>query len=71
MSDPRMPDARATNDPRAAEAMRRYLAILNDIQRLGIEGFARLLDSASPAEMTAILKAAEIVEKQLDRYTRP
>jgi hypothetical protein len=59
------------NDPRAAEAMRRYLAILNDIQRLGVEGFARLLDSSSTPEMTSILQAAEIIEKQIDRYTRP
>jgi hypothetical protein len=54
-------------DPRAAEAMRKYMAILNAISALGVHGFAQVLDTASPAEMTELISAADIVQRNLDR----
>jgi hypothetical protein len=58
------------NDPRAAAAMTRYMAILNDIQALGVKGFARLLDNATGQEMSDMLAAALLIEEQLARYRK-
>lgn len=55
------------NDPRAELAMRKFMGILNDISALGVHGFAKALDTASPLEMTELLSAAEIVQRNIDR----
>ena len=65
-----MSDAPEAHDPRAAEVMTRYLAILNDIQALGVRGFAQLIDTALPGEVSDLLRAAEIVEGQIARYRK-
>lgn len=55
------------NDPRAAEAAHRYIRILNEFQSLGKGGFAVMLDTASPEEMSQLLAAAEVIQAQIDR----
>jgi hypothetical protein len=62
--------APSINDPRAEIAMRKYMQLLNEITKLGVHGFAALLDTATAAEMTELIAAADIVQRNLDRAKR-
>lgn len=47
--------------------MRKYMQILNEISKLGVHGFALVLDSATPEQMTALIAAADTVQTNIDR----
>lgn len=55
-------------DPRGREAMVKYICLLNEVNSLGQHGFAKLLDSASPEEMTEFLRAADFVLGQVRAF---
>ena len=54
-------------DPRAGETAQRYMRILNEIQQLGAQGFATMLDTALPEEITCLIRAAEVIQYSIDR----
>lgn len=55
------------HDPRAGEAAQAYIRILNEIQGLGTNGFALMLDTADELELTRLLNAARIIQTSIDR----
>ena len=57
----------ATHDPSAGEAAQAYIRILNEIQGLGTNGFALMLDTADELELTRLLNAARIIQTSIDR----
>lgn len=52
------------------EAAHKYIKIFNELGKLGKEGFAAMLDSASPEEIVEFVKAANFLQAQIDR-TKP
>ena len=54
-------------DPRAQVVMTKFVTILDQINRLGVHGFARVLDTATPADMTELLSAADTMQRHIDR----
>jgi hypothetical protein len=52
------------------DAAHKYIRIFNELGKLGKGGFAVMLDSASPEEVTALLQAAEIIQREIER-TKP
>jgi hypothetical protein len=59
--------ANLNHDPRAGEAAHRFVRILNELHALGQVGFATMLDSASPEEITRLLEAARVIQASIDR----
>jgi hypothetical protein len=58
------------HDPRAAEAARKYMQVLNEINALGMPGFAKLLDTADKDEMDDLLVASDVVLEAIARVKR-
>jgi hypothetical protein len=54
-------------DPRAPQVMTKFVGILDQINKLGVHGFARVLDTASPEQMTELAQAADTVQRHIDR----
>lgn len=49
-------------------AMRKFLAVLNEISVLDVDGFAAVIDTANDFELTQLLSAVEIVQQQIARW---
>lgn len=58
------------HDPRAGDAAKAYVRILNEIDTMGQRGFALMLDTADELELTRLLNAARIIQASIDR-TKP
>jgi len=55
---------------RQQTTMRKYMAILNQVNDLGALGFARVIDTASATDLDDLDRAADAVLAQLDRAQR-
>ncbi len=51
-------------------AFHKYVAVLQQVSRMGFEGFAIVVDTASPAELAEMIAAAEILQRNLDRVKK-
>jgi hypothetical protein len=56
--------------PPAGVAAQKYIRIFNELGVLGKHGFALMLDTASPGELAELLRAADVLQAQIDR-TKP
>lgn len=52
------------------EVMQKYILLLNQIQGLGMPGFASFLDTSSPAELDELAKHADGVRDLLHKKGR-
>ncbi len=55
---------------RPALAMTKSMHVLNEINAMGVVGYARLIDTASPEELTQILAALDLLQAQVERVKR-
>ncbi len=54
------------NDPRSGDIFRRYVALLQDINALGVMGFATMLDNVESEEMTNLLNIVTHLQQLVD-----
>lgn len=52
----------------AGQTMAIYFELLTDVNNLGIQGFAALLDGSTEEELRALLGASEVIRKALSRF---
>ena len=70
----------STNDPRneptqpysteAADTMRTYIDMLNKVQKVGMVGFANMIDTATPEELIALQDAARTINTSIARVLK-
>ncbi len=53
-------------DPRSGDIFRRYVALLQDINALGVMGFATMLDNVESEEMTNLLNIVTHLQQLVD-----
>jgi hypothetical protein len=53
-------------DPRSPEVFRRYVALLQDINVMGVMGFAVMLDNVEAEEMTNLLNIVMHLQSLID-----
>ncbi len=53
-------------DSRSPDVFRRYVALLQDINVMGVMGFALMLDSIEPEEMTNLLNIVAHLQNLID-----
>ena len=49
------------------ETAHKFIRIFNELGKLGKGGFAVMLDSASPEEIVELHKAADLLQREIDR----
>ena len=62
------PETTLTQMTRQQVCFQLYHGLLNEIQKLGIEHFAQMIDTANDDELTDLLTAANVVRAQIQRY---
>jgi hypothetical protein len=62
------PEATLTQLTRTQITFQHYHGLLNEIQRLGIEHFAVMIDESTEDELTDLLTAANVVRARIQSY---
>lgn len=57
-------------DPRSGATLKKFIVVMNEIQALGMPGFAHLLDTADKDEMDDLDISANVLLEAIERTKR-